>query len=305
MIRRGYEGANDLALLQAFNGAAIAETQGCGFIHPGDIAHRLFNGNRFFNPSELVTIWEDALGVAAWVLSSPRDAWFDAQVRPDCRTPDFELRVLRHAETETVNLLHRHGIEKAALEVEVYRCDELRSALLDDLGWTRTDEAPYVLNRMRLDSIPDPQLPDGYSVRTVRGVEEAGPVSEVHASAFGSTWTPDLYRTVMESPGYAADREFVVEAPDGALAAFAVTWHDEINRTGLFEPVGTHESFRRRGLGRALLLHAMREMAAAGMERATVVNEGANGGSRDLYRSVGFEPWHTLDAYRKPLPPTP
>jgi ribosomal protein S18 acetylase RimI-like enzyme len=303
--RRGYEGANDLALLQAFNGAAIAETRGCGFIHPGDIAHRLFNGNKFFNPSELVTIWEDALGVAAWVLSSPRDAWFDAQVRPDRRTPDFELQILRHAENETVDLLHRHGIEKTAVEVEVYRCDELRSALLKELGWTRTDEEPYVLNRMRLDPIPDPQLPDGYSVRTVRGVEEAGPVSEVHASAFGSTWTPDLYRTVMEAPGYAADREFVVEAPDGALAAFTVTWHDDINRTGLFEPVGTHESFRRRGLGRGLLLHAMQEMAAAGMEYAIVVNEGENVGSRNLYRSVGFEPWHTLDAYTKPIPTTP
>jgi len=159
-----------------------------------------------------------------------------------------------------------------------------------------------VLNRIRLGSTPEPQLPNGYSVRRVRGVEEAGPVSEVHAASFGSTWTAELYRTVMESPGYSAEREFVVEAPNGALAAFTVTWHDEINRTGLFEPVGTHESFRRRGLGRALLLHAMREMADAGMEYATVVNEGSNAASRDLYRSVGFEPWHLLDGYRKPFP---
>jgi len=301
MIRRRYEGPVDLDLLQAFNAQAILATDGCGFVHPGDIAHRLFNGNKLFDPAEVLTIWEDADGVAAWVLASPRHAGYDAQVRPDLRTQAFETEVLEYAESEIVDLMERHGVEKDALDGGAYRCDRLRAACLSELGWERTDEAPWVLNRIRLGSTPEPQPPVGYTVRTVRGIDEAGPVSEVHASAFGSTWTADLYLTVMESPGYSQDREFVVEAPDGALAAFTVTWHDDISRMGLFEPVGTHEEFRRLGLGRALLLHAMREMAAAGMEYATVVNEGTNEASRRLYRSVGFEPWHLLDAYAKPL----
>ncbi|MCL1693447.1 MAG: GNAT family N-acetyltransferase [Actinomycetia bacterium] len=88
---------------------------------------------------------------------------------------------------------------------------------------------------------------------------------------------------------------------DGTLAAFTVTWHDHLNRTGLFEPVGTHPGHRRRGLGKALLLFAMKAMAAEGMEYATVVNEGANEASRALYASVGFSPWHLLDGYTKPM----
>lgn len=299
MKRRSYSGPADVDLLQSFNARAIRATEGCGFIHPGDIAHRLFNGNKLFDPVEILTIWEDRSGVAAWVMVQPRHAGYDAQVRPDLRAGGFETEVLAFADSETVEIMRRHGVEKDHLFGEAYRCDHQRAERLVDLGWERADEEPWVLNRVRLGGTPEPLPPEGYSVRTVSGIDEAGPVSEVHAASFGSTWTPEMYRIVMESPGYSADREFVVEAPNGTLAAFTVTWHDPLNRTGLFEPVGTREAYRRRGLGRALLLSAMREMHAAGMQYATVVNEGTNDASQSLYRSVGFEPWHLLDGYSK------
>ena len=50
MRRRSYRGDADVALLQAFNAEAIAATGGCGYVHPGDIAHRLFNGCKLFDP---------------------------------------------------------------------------------------------------------------------------------------------------------------------------------------------------------------------------------------------------------------
>lgn len=93
----------------------------------------------------------------------------------------------------------------------------------------------------------------------------------------------------------------VVEAADGTLAALTVTWHDHVNRTGLFEPVGTHLDHRRRGLGRVLLLFGMQRMASAGMEYAIVVNDGRNLASAALYRSIGFAPRHLLDGYSKPI----
>jgi hypothetical protein len=49
-----------------------------------------------------------------------------------------------------------------------------------------------------------------------------------------------LYRKVMASPGYAPEREWVIESPDGSYVAFTIIWTDHLNRTGLFEPVGTH-----------------------------------------------------------------
>jgi ribosomal protein S18 acetylase RimI-like enzyme len=104
----------------------------------------------------------------------------------------------------------------------------------------------------------------------------------------------------MQSPGYAMERELVVEAADGTYAGFTVTWHDDVNRMGLLEPVGVHPDHRRLGLGRALVLTAMRQMADGGLETALVVNEGTNDAARGLYRACGFKPWQLIDGYVKP-----
>lgn len=83
--------------------------------------------------------------------------------------------------------------------------------------------------------------------------------------------------------------------------AFTVSWHDALNRIGLLEPVGTHPDHRRIGLGKALVLHAMHQMKAAGMTHATVANAGTNAASRALYKACGFVPWHFLDGFTKPV----
>jgi ribosomal protein S18 acetylase RimI-like enzyme len=110
-----------------------------------------------------------------------------------------------------------------------------------------------------------------------------------------------MYRKVIESPGYVAEREYVVVAPDGSLAAFTVTWHDSFNRIGSFEPVGTHKDHRRMGLGRGLIMHGMQQMAAAGLEYATVANFRDNEADSGLYKACGFRPWYLLDDYTKPV----
>ena len=55
---------------------------------------------------------------------------------------------------------------------------------------------------------------------------------------------------MMNAWPYRHDLDQVVEAPDGALVAFALGWLDEVNRVGELEPVGTDPRHARRGLGR-------------------------------------------------------
>lgn len=144
-------------------------------------------------------------------------------------------------------------------------------------------------------------LSDGFSLRAATGTEDAEQLAAVHAAAFDSGWTAEEYAAVMRSPGYSPAREFVVVAPDRRFAAFAVTWHDTHNRTGYFEPVGTHPEFQRRGLGRAVMIHAMRVMQVAGLLTAIVVHEPPeeNPGSAGLYNSLGFEVRHTTHLHQK------
>ncbi len=302
MKRRAYRNASDVELLQTFNAHAAAATDGLGYLHPGDIPHHMFNGNRMYDTAEVVTIWEDDMGVAAWVLGGPRHKESDIQVRPDLKGSEFEREVLGYAEAHLLELMRRHGIESDRIIATAFRGDEFLAQCLVESGWVHDGKPPWVLNRIALADLAEPELPDGYTIRAATGVEEAAGLAEVHRASFGVPWTAEVYRKVMESPGYAAEREFVVVAPDGGFAAFTLTWHDPVNRMGLFEPVGTHSDHRRKGLGKALLLTVLHHMRTVGMEFAEVVNEGGNEASRALYLSCGFRPWHHMDNYEKTIP---
>ena len=276
MIRRAYSGESDLKLLQDFNAAAIRAADHCGYLHPGDIPHHIYNGNKYFDPAEVLTLWEDTQGVAAWLLANPTYQGFDAQVRPDLRGEVIEREILQYGYERTADLMQRHKMDSDTILADAFRGDTVRIELLTALGWEPDSESSYVLNRAEIKPMDLPGLPDGYSFRSAAGIEDAATLADVHSAAFGSTWTPELYRQVMQSPGYEPERELVIQAPDGSFAAFSILWYDRLNRIGLFEPVGTHKDYRRRGFGRAIVLYGMQKMAAAGMQFATVAHSGNN-----------------------------
>jgi mycothiol synthase len=302
MKKRKYRGEADLKLFQDFNAQAIAITNHCGHLHPGDIPHHIYNGNKYYDPVELIRIWEDDQGLAAWMLVQPRYKSFDAQVRPDLRGGELEREVLEETETLLLELMKKYQVSSDKIYADAFRGDTARIQLLTELGWEPDNQLPYVLNRMEIIPVAVPELPEGFSFRTATGVEDASALAEVHNAAFNPTnWTPELYRKVMESPGYDPERELVIQAPDGKLVTFCIIWFDQLNRTGSFEPVGTHRDYQRRGFGRAVMLYGMQKMTAAGMEYATVAHFGDNEAAKGLYQSLGFKPWHLLDEYSKPI----
>jgi GNAT superfamily N-acetyltransferase len=157
------------------------------------------------------------------------------------------------------------------------------AAFGDTGSWTQ-------LNERDLTDVAPPVLPDGFRFRTA---EEAGPAAAVqaHRAAWPTgTYTAESYDGVRRTAGYRGDLHVLVAAPDGTMAASAIMWLDEVNRTAEFEPVGTHPDFRRRGLGRATLLHGMLLARAAGATHMTVACLGAPGhpAARELYYGVGF-----------------
>jgi GNAT superfamily N-acetyltransferase len=166
-------------------------------------------------------------------------------------------------------------------EAHGYRTDP---ASLGDTGsWTQ-------LNQRDLRGLDQPVLPDGFRFRTA---DEAGPRAAVQAHL--DAWAPSSYSAegydgVRQTAAYRGDLHVLVEAPDGTMAASAIMWLDEVNRTAEFEPVGTHPDYRRRGLGRAMLWHGMRLARDAGAGHMTVACLGAPGHprARGLYYSVGF-----------------
>jgi GNAT superfamily N-acetyltransferase len=157
-------------------------------------------------------------------------------------------------------------------------------ASLGDTGsWSQLSERD-------LTDLEQPALPDGFRFRNAA---EAGPQAAVraHVDAWApSTYTAESYEGVRRTAAYRSDLHVLVEAPDGTMAASTIMWLDEANKTAEFEPAGTHPDYRRRGLGRAMLLHGMQLARDAGATHMTVACQGAPGrpSARELYYSVGF-----------------
>jgi mycothiol synthase len=117
----------------------------------------------------------------------------------------------------------------------------------------------------------------GYQVRRARPADRAALLATVEL-AFGRAWPFEVERALGHRP---AGVHLALADQGGEVAAFAA--HDGNNRgLGWFGPAGTLEPHRGRGLGEALLVACLFDVAAAG--RATC--EVAWIGPRDFYQRV-------------------
>jgi mycothiol synthase len=161
--------------------------------------------------------------------------------------------------------------------------------------------------------IAAPVLPEGFTLRTVDVDQEAEAWVEMFNQTFVDHWNHhDLtlreFQYYCSLSHYRADLNLVAVAPDGTLAAFCEgNIHPEDNlRTGRQEAwigeLGTRRGFRRRGLGRAMLLAGLRALQNAGMKIALLGVDADNpSGALGLYQSVGFRQQRRSVVLRKRL----
>jgi mycothiol synthase len=180
------------------------------------------------------------------------------------------------------------GQEQALMQISL-QSDTARNELLQQHGFVRSNDflASHVIDLV--DAPPPPILPTGFALRDMVGDEGWEARVEVHRAAFApSKLTLDKYRRARQSPTYRPDLDLVVVAPNGELAAFCILWLEEENRVALFEPVGCHPAYQRRGLGRALLYEGLQRLRQRGTVRAHVGSWLDDSAGAGLYRAVGF-----------------
>jgi ribosomal protein S18 acetylase RimI-like enzyme len=260
---------------------AVRVSPATGYHHVGDLAW-----NWIFEQDRPRRVWRDADQVVGW-------AWLDgpdsAMIQIDPGRPDIADAALAWAVGQ--------GVARA----EVARTESTLVAAVRRAGFTAADSGPFMLSLRRpLSGLPTlTDLPDGFTVRPARPADGEGWVA-THAAAFGgSGMTGDSFRALMALPPYRPEFAQLIEAPDGTVAAYCQGWYDEANRIGEFEPVGTHPSYQRRGLGRAVCLSVLHAFASAGGERAVVYSRGddAYPVPRLVYGSLGFVEFTRTDWY--------
>jgi GNAT superfamily N-acetyltransferase len=247
---------------------------------------------------EVVTLWEiDGRIVAVLNPDSPGEAFF--QVHPGSRDFVSTDDMLDVAEQK---LFKTNDAGNKELLVWVNEKDELTKKLFIERGYARSKfKAEHMRNRSFTQPLPDTTPPNGYIVRALGDENELPARSWLSWKAFhpdepdekyqGWEW----YRNIQRVPLYRRDLDIVAVAPDGELAAFCTVWFDDVTRTAVFEPVGTHPNHQKRGLGKAVMSEGLRRAGKLGATLATVssYSEGAHA----LYHSMGFtgfdllEPW--------------
>ena len=192
--------------------------------------------------------------------------------------------------------------DKKELIVWVNETDESTKRLFTKRGYVRSKFlAEHMRNRFYTAPIPDTPTPSGYTVRALGDERELPARSWLSWKAFhpdepdekyeGWEW----YKSIQRIPLYRRDLDIVAVADDGELAAFCTVWFDDVTRTAVFEPVGTHPNHQKRGLGKAVMTEGLRRAERLGSLLASVSSYGE--AAHALYESMGFtgfdllEPW--------------
>lgn len=292
MQRRDYVGPEDLRAMQSL--AQRVWSPNSRF-HVGDIAwgrYSVPNAETGFRTS----LWRDGDVVRAW-------GWVELpnylDVLVDRATPDVAADVLSwFAEVAT-----GPNLTCLVMEGDQHVIDALERA-----GYARQVEGPFFARHtITLDTLQEPSLPQGFSLRHVEDAESKAR-AQVHRdswSDFGSRMTTESYARVMNTWPYRLETDWVVESPTGELVASALGWLDEVNKVGLVEPVGCAPEHRGRGLGAAVNLALLNAFRQQGATIAVVLPRGDEGypGPGRLYRKIGFKPGSRTFTYvRKSTP---
>jgi mycothiol synthase len=168
-------------------------------------------------------------------------------------------------------------------------------------GFLHEDEDRYVWFEHSLENLPPvPTLPEGFTLRTLRGEQEVAAYSELHRAAFESTnMNPEWRARTLHMPTYRSDLDLVISAPDGSLVGFCVGWFEPSRCMAQVEPIGVHPRFHQHSLGRILLLEILRRFKEIGATTAFVETYIDGIPARKAYEAVGFQMTHTIRSRRR------
>jgi mycothiol synthase len=304
---RKYAGQDDLKRMLDLLIVGRKAKNGTYYIHAGDLSYWLY----YMDPDqELINhtyVWENPERggeLDGWALLTPNWRTFDVFVNPDLRGSPKAEAMYRWAEERIAEIAASLG-KREIFTIWIIEHDQVMAAYLKGRDFECFHEHHIQMMRSLGENLPQPKLPEGYKVRHVFGEREAELRAAASYASFQSSmpWKSYVsrYHKFMRSPGYNAENELVVAAPDGRIASFCIIWLDKENKVGLFEPVGTHPDFQRMELGKALMLTGLQHMQAQGMQTAIVNTDHDNLAALGLYRSAGFQASNRLLTYVKKL----
>lgn len=271
-----------------------------GLFHVGDLTWQHFtHPPEQYPPAERIALWERPDGeLAGFAWYSPTATEVAIQIDPLVKgTAEYWRIAAEMLEWAEARRASNPASPDAGLSVD-FESDAACAEFMLARGFAAESGDVFIRNVQALgESLPRPVLPEGYVVRAVRDDETEQRVALHQEVWHPSRLTLEGYRLLTSSPGYDRELDLVAVAPDGTFAAYTTAWHDEVNQSGLFEPVGARAAFRGQGLTKAVMHEGLRRLRERGCTTAYVCVEADNPAGVALYRSAGFTPEHSWMLY--------
>jgi ribosomal protein S18 acetylase RimI-like enzyme len=298
--QRSFRGAADIQEMIA-RAQAFPEDS----LHVVDLPYRLSSWAIDF--PENVGLWIDVRGeLVAWaVLQSP--FWTIDYAFHRGAGASIHRQILGWADGRARQILDTAS-GRPCWFVMVFESQMDRHRELEAAGFTCQSDvgedswSKVLMARAAGDPIPRAALPEGFVVRTLAGESEVEAYVELHQTVFESrSMTAEWRARTLRCPEYIPELDLVAAAPDGRLAGFCSCWlqRGPQGASAQIEPLGVRADFRHLGLGRAVLLEALRRAYSMGAQQIYVETDNYREGALGLYQSAGFRIAQEVLVYRK------
>ena len=222
----------------------------------------------------------------------------------DLRVPPSETDGIREALLDWVEARVRER-QGEVLRFHAMNADEATKRLLETRG-LRVIRHFYRM-RIELGEQPEkPEWPDGVTVRTVLD-DDIPAVYEAHQESFEDHWEHtrmphDEWEHVFLGEGFDPELWFLAEAGGEIVGVSLCRVHEAEPEQGVVRVLGVRGAWRRKRVGRALLLHSFHEFRRRGLKAAVLgVDATSLTGANRLYESVGMRVVRQADVYEQAL----
>ncbi|NEP05658.1 MAG: GNAT family N-acetyltransferase [Okeania sp. SIO2G4] len=263
-----------------------------------------------------ICLWEDSnsqvMAIAGLIIPEigadiAGILWF--RVDPNAQGNNLEVQILEWGEKRMREVGRERNVKVKVLSGG-HSDNVERIALLESCGFA-IERYFLTMERSLTDPIPEAEFPEGFTLKHIENEADAAAWTKMFNQTFIDHWnhqdiTVESVKNKLNDPKYRSELSLVAVAPDGIFAAFCdCQIHPENNelnkrKDGLVSLLGTRSGFRKRGLGRGILLSALKLLKTEGMETAMLYVDADNlSGATRLYESVGFQRVNTQIAYIK------
>jgi len=256
---------------------------------------------------EYIKIWENPNDsdissvskiVAVTFCKPSGDCWI--QIHPDYRFSEKEIVLWLEEQRRKVK---NNKKVKLKLRFRVDETDEKRIALLTDLGYQDCGLQDYNRERPVDKPIPDCQLTDGFTIRSVDVEEDYVQYKKVLAAVFShcGRMTKRTARIYSTASFYNKDLDLVAVDSHGNFAAFCTVRMDPVSRMAELEPVGTHPDYRTLGLAKSVICEGLRRLQKYHPSSLCILGAATSEAANRLYDSVGFTEKTEVHLWQKEL----